>query len=336
MHTPQQQIDAYLGPGWYAEWQTMDRQKADEERRYSINRGRLNISVISPIHDRIRGDLDILDGVSTDYHRGLELIGQGRRVAKDKVGKIHDFYTLALGVVETENDMLDAMFATGFAAAWVMFPFAMLEYQSQGLLTAIDELKKALHEAEKEARNAKVKTAIHGVLNVFEVLVPELSLTARAGIFLGEVLVNKALGPSDPSKFQRYETIVTPGTKQFAEAVHHIEAYEETTRAAAKNAGHVATVATFYFDVHEMGEASEVVEKIKNRLERAKAAYDKLQKVIKDNQGKLKLFLAAFERWMAAIKDIRLTAANIRDARTRDMAAAGYNPKSMYAWPVFP
>ena len=109
-------------------------------------------------------------------------------MAKEKVGEVHDIYTLALGVAETENDLLDAMFATGFVTALVLFPFVLLEGQSKRLLKAIAELTKVLHEAEREARNAKFKTAIHGAITVFELLVPELSLAARASNFLVKLL----------------------------------------------------------------------------------------------------------------------------------------------------
>jgi len=334
MPSPQQQVDGYLGPGWYTEWTQMDRQAADEERRFHDNKRRLAMSIVSPLYDRISSDLDTLRGVSEDYHRGLDLIVQGRRPAKDKVGTIHDFYTLAVGVMETENDLLDAMFWTGFVAAWVTFPFVLFEYQAQQLSTMIGKLKKILHEAEKEARNAKMKTAIHGVITVFETLVPELSVVTHVSVFLGEVVANRALGPSDATTFQKYEGIVTPGTKTVAETFHHVHEFSETTRDVAKQTGRVATAATFYFDVHEMSESSEKVEKIEKVMEEAKAAYDKLQRTIADNKPKLRQFLAAYDRWILAIDSIRETAANTRNALKADMAAARYDARRVYPWPM--
>jgi hypothetical protein len=332
MANPQQLVDAYLGQGWYAEWLKMDEQTALEKVRFELGKARLNIPVISPIYDRIQADIKILERVSSDYERGIDFIVQGRRVAKDKVRLVHDLYTLALGVVESENGVLDAMFVTGFAAAWVLFPFLALESRSKQFLKMMKELTKVLHEAEEEARDAKIKTAIHGAIVVFECLFPELGLTARAAIFLGETAVNKVWGPSKPSRAQRAEAIATPGVKQFSEAVHHIHEYGETARAAAKKAGHVATAATFYFDYKELGETSEAVEKIERVLKQAKSAYDTLRKLIDESQPQLRLFQVAYKRWLSAIEDVRLTAANVRDARRTDMAKAGYDPKSAYAW----
>ena len=60
MASPQQQVDGYLGEGWYAEWKKIDRQTDQEQRRFRANKGRLDFSVTSPLFDRIRGDQDIL------------------------------------------------------------------------------------------------------------------------------------------------------------------------------------------------------------------------------------------------------------------------------------
>jgi hypothetical protein len=284
----------------------------------------MNISVFSPIYHRVEEDLNILGGIAADYRRAIDLIVQGRAVAKDKVGIVHDLYTLALGAAENENDMLEAMFFTGFAAAWIMFPFALLEYQSQLLLNALNELNKELRAAEREARNSKWKTAIHTAVMICEALVPELSLTVRVTIFLGDVVLDRALGPPNPTTKQRYVGITTPGVKQFSEAVEGIEKYSEGARSLAKKTGKAAVVATVYLDVHEAFEASERVDKIEELIEKMNQALEKLISLIEKNKPRLQQFLFSFDRWTRAIEDIRLTAANVRNARNEEMTRARY------------
>ena len=318
MGSPQQQIDGYLGTGWYEEWKKMDQQAENEERRFSIYKTRLNLSIISDLYDRIRNDLDIMDSVKEDYDSGLELLGQGRRIDKEQIGTVHDLYTLALGTAENENDVLEAMWAVGLAGAFVVFPFVLLEARAQELMAVLPELQKQLHEAEKEARNAKLKTTVHGVITIFEIIVPEISLLGRAGIYLGEVVVNKALGPRDPTTFQKYEGDVTPGVKQFSEAVHHVDEFgHDCGYAIAKKTGPGASWPIFYFDVEEISDSSERAEKLKELLEKVKNAYEKLHNVLGGKQTQDRPLLKAFEMWVRAIERYRTNAvANVRDAES--------------------
>ncbi|MEP7076027.1 MAG: hypothetical protein ABI878_09460 [Acidobacteriota bacterium] len=336
MALPKQNVDGYLGNGWYDEWQEMDRKVETEKKRLVNAKTRLNLSIISDLYDRIRNDVDIADAVKQDYDAGLNLIALGKRVNKQTVATIHDLYTISIVVAETENDMLEALWTVGLVAAFIAFPMAALELRANELAKLIPELEKELKEADKEARNAKVKTGIHAAITVFEFIFPEISLLGRAGIYLGEVVVNKALGPSDPTKFQRYEGDTTPGVKQFSEAVHHAEEYGHTAHNVAQKVGTAATAATFYFDAKEISETSERAEKLKEIFEKVKESYDKLQKLLDDNKPRIKDFLLALERWLQAVDDVRMTAANARSARTSDMTAAKYDPHKTLTWPIVP
>jgi uncharacterized membrane-anchored protein YhcB (DUF1043 family) len=336
MPDQKQQIDSFLGNGWYDEWRQMDKQVVDEGNRFDAYRTRLKLSFASPLIDQIYEDQRLLNTIAKDYRQGMTLVLNGRPPVKEKLKKLHDLYTLALGAAENDNDVLEALFVTGFAAAWVVFPFALLEARSQTMLAALEELKKELEEAERELTNAHRKRAFHLAVAFFEAMFPEISLTARVGIFLSDVAMDKALGPKRPTTAQKYTGIVTPGVKQFSEAVHHIEEYGETARSVAEKTGKVATVATFYFDFKEIGEGEERVEKLTELTKEVKEAYDKLIKVLDENRPKLNLFLANFQKWMQAIESISMTAANIRRALSDDIARYGYNRGSAAMWMAVP
>jgi hypothetical protein len=332
MADPRRQIDSYLGDGWYDDWQKMDKEADLQEKRYDQNRAHLKLPFTSPLFDRIEGDLRVLYKIQADYRQAMNLIISGRKVDTKKIDQLYDLYSLAIGVADTENDVHEALFLTGFAAAWVMIPFMLLQAEANALAQTIEELEKALKEAESEATKAKVKAGIHGVITVLEFIFPEVSLVARAGIFLGEVAVDKALGPKDQSTAQKYTGIGTPGVKQFSEAVHDIDEYSDTARSVAGKTGKIATAATFYFDYEEITEGSERVEKLETLTRNAKSAYDSLVKTLRDNKPKLDQFLIAFDRWVRAVEDIRLTAGNIREALSADITKFGYSRTQPMVW----
>jgi uncharacterized membrane protein YciS (DUF1049 family) len=333
MAAPKQQVDAYLGNGWYDEWQKMDQQETDAEHLFFQNRVRLRLPLGSPLIDRVWADFNVVTKIQGDYARGMTQIVNGRRPNKEKIGQVHDLYTLALIVVDTENEILDAMFGTGLVAAWVIFPFLLLQVQAKGMLDALQELKKELEKAEHEVSNARNKRAFHLAVAFFEAIFPEISLTARAAIFLGDVIVDKALGPPDPTTQQKYQGIVTPGVKQFSEAVHNIPEYGHTAHAVASKMGKVATVATFYFDYEEISEGTERVEKLKELTEKVKSGYDSLVKVIEDNKIKIEQFLRAFERWTQNIEKTREANDTARKQLKDDMAEYQYSMTRPMAWP---
>jgi len=332
MADARQSIDAFLGQGFYDEWQNMDRRLDREGRQFDLNRGRLRIPLTSPLIDRIWDSLSLANKIAKDYARGMNLVTSGGRVTKKKLLEIHDIYTLALPLVEQENDILDATWVTGFAAMWVVFPFLLLEARSREFEEALRKLVDALHEAERNVTKAKAKMYIHGVAAFFEAMFPEISLTARAAIYLGDVALDKALGERDAPASKKYPGIVTPGVKQFSEAVDGIEAYGETAREFAKKTGKVATVATFWFDHQELGEGVERVERIKDLLEETKRAYDSLKMVIATNRPKLEQFMLGYERWMTSIKGAVDTAANMRRQLYDDMTAIGYSSIGTFIW----
>jgi hypothetical protein len=51
--TPKQLVDSYLGPKAYDEWQKMDQQERDAEHECWQNRARLQLSLSSPLVQRI-------------------------------------------------------------------------------------------------------------------------------------------------------------------------------------------------------------------------------------------------------------------------------------------
>jgi hypothetical protein len=333
MGTPQQAVDSYLEPGTYDEWQKLDRRTDDADRQFFQNRVRLHLSASSPLADRLNEDFDVLYKIAGDYAKALKLVVVGRRPNKEKIWQVYGLYDLAVVIVENEVDMLDAMFATCFASAWIVFPFTLLQAQASGMLDALNNLKAELKKAELEASNARAKGAFHLVLACVEAMVPEISLLGRLGIVVGDIIVDRALGPEDPSTTQTVTGIATPTIKQVSEAVHESSRFGHEAHEVAKKTGHVATAATFYFDYKEIGEGDERVEKLTELTETAKRAYDSLLRVLEDNKSKIEQFFASFERWTKAIESMRETTDNCREKLADDMTEAGYSINQSMAWP---
>ena len=336
MASPQEQVDGYLGEGSYQEWLDMDRQAANEHRRLERGVKLLKLDFISALRTRSEWDADRMDKIAYDYKQGMTLVAAGRRVNREKLIQVYGLYSLALAEVDSDNDVLEALIGIGLAGVMVIFPFVLLQAKAQAMLDAVKELQKELKKAESEVTKTKVKTGIHAVVTLFEIFVPELSLVARAGIYLGDVAMDKALGPKDPTTAQRYVGDVTPGVKQISEAVHHIKDYSKETRELAEKTGNAATVATFYFDVEEIAEGSERVDKIKELIAEAKKAYDELIFVIQKNEPKLRQFEMVFQRVMISIGDARSEANMIRDQLMRDIQQYGYDTRNATAWPFTP
>ena len=207
-----------------------------------------------------------------------------------------------------------------------------MQAQANALLAALGPLQDELKKAEREARNAKIKQGAHAVLAFFEAMFPEISLPARGLIYLGDVALDKALGPGDATTVQKYRGDITPGVKQFSEAVHHIPEYSHGARELAEKTGKVATIATFYFDYEEVSESKEKVEKLRELTEKVKDAYDKLTETLEKNKARLDKFLMDFERWTQAVDSIRLTADNVRKALNDEISKAGYSRTQPKMW----
>ena len=161
MGTPKQMVDAYLGDGMYDGWQDLDKQERDAEREFFLYRGQLRLSLSSPLVQRISQDYDVVRRIAGDYSNALKLVSLGRRPSKEKIGQVFTLYTLALIIVDNQNEMLDAMFATGFAGALIVFPIMLLQAQANQMLDALEELQKELEKAEHEVKNAHNKRAFH-------------------------------------------------------------------------------------------------------------------------------------------------------------------------------
>ena len=102
--------------------------------------------------ERISEDFEVVDKIADDYSAALKLASVGRRPSKERVRQVHDLYQLALIIGDNQNDMLDAMFATGFAGAMIVFPVVLLEAQANQMLDALEELQEELKKAEQEQR----------------------------------------------------------------------------------------------------------------------------------------------------------------------------------------
>lgn len=166
-----------------------------------------------------------------------------------------------------------------------------------------------------------------------EAMIPEVSLLAHAGFFLSDLIVDKALGPSDPTTVQKVKGSAPPSIKLISEAVHHIPEFGHKAHAVAEKMGKAATAATFYFDYEEISESGDRAEKLRELTESVKRGYDGLVKVLEANKVRIHQFLLAFQRWMNVIEGIRTETDGYRERLSDDMDEFGYSVRKVTTWP---
>ena len=259
----------------------------------------------------------------------MNLVANGERPNKQKLDQLYELYSEALLVVESDNDVLEALDGVLFGAMFTVVPWMLLQAKANVTLEALKLLTEELEKAKKELSHAKTKRAIHAVASFFEEMFPEISTMARAGIYIGDVVLDKLLPSGEPSTMEKYRGDVVPGVKQFAEAVHHIPEYSHRAHEVAERTGKVATIATFYFDYEEVAEGSERVEKLEELTEDAKRKYDELVRIIETDEPRLMAFL---EHGVEIVNDIRQTATVTRNDLGENITKYQYSVTQPVVW----
>src|SRR5262245_61030127 len=144
MATPQQIIDGYLGPDAYDEWQDLAQRTRTELARSARLK---SIPAFIPVSSTIVSEPRELEVIAEDYDEGMKLILGGSKVDPQAVGNIAALYNTALDLVEFENNLAEAILATGVAKAFVLITFGLLAAQAARFEAKLKALEQSLQRA---------------------------------------------------------------------------------------------------------------------------------------------------------------------------------------------
>jgi hypothetical protein len=326
MATTKEIIDGVLGKGWYDEWQKMEKGAAVQKKRATVNDKRFSALKSPGATDRLFFDMRLLEAIITDYRKAMNRIARRQTVSTTRVGHIHDVLTFALDVVRYDNDALDAAFLVGIVKAFVAIPFAVFQQNSAQVIRLLGVLKQRLQQAKRERTEAWVQTAINAAVTAITLLAPPIGLIGRAGLLVGQWVLDDALGPQT-SKAATAGSKSSMSASQLGDAASEIERLGSKTRRIGKAAGRVATVTGFAFDVNEVLVGYRNVNQVRTAMSQAKKAYARLIGDIKKHKPTIAKFQQDCKRWQVSIKSTRKQASLIRSAMYAEMKRTGYKPR---------
>jgi hypothetical protein len=324
---PNQLIDGLLGSGTYAEWFQLERDTLVERRRANVNLQRIEKSMKEESTNDLYWDMRLLDRIEADYADKLKRIAAGDSVPKDKVEQFHAIYTLALGVVQHDNDALEAAFATELLIGFGSLGFAVLQARANRLLRLLRALEKRLQQAKKERTETIVQGIINLALSNITMVVPHVGIIARGALLVGQWWLDDALGPST-SKAANVGAKSSLIISQLGPALAKTEELGTTVQSVASAGGTVATVVGIGFDVNEVMVGYQNVDKLRGAVQKCQSAYDALIVAIRAKQPLITKFLADYERWLTSIEEIKQQALLIRIELNDAIRAAGYSVRS--------
>ena len=167
-----------LGTGWYDQWQDLEAAYAREhERLTKIERW---------LRPYTTGDLmgmllhvNLLDKVASEYAEGMSYLAAGKGIDTTQQEAMYDIYSLTLGLVEQEHDILEAAWLSGFVTLLVKFPVALIRLKAKRLKEALEELEQLLKDAERNVKEAWAQMAINGAIVGLHILFPHISCSSE-------------------------------------------------------------------------------------------------------------------------------------------------------------
>jgi hypothetical protein len=330
MAAANQTIDRYLGNGYYKTWQDLERQKRQADNRYALLERQLG-SFAGEVTNRIYWDRRLLDRVAWDCQQGMNLIAAGKAVDKAQLNGVLDVYSVALGVVELENDVLEALWAAGFVTAFVLFPFALFEYRAQQLKKVLEALQKVLETAKQEVEEVWAQGLIDTALLGVSIFLPQVGLVTKLTMAVGGYVLDEALGTDKSptiAKLDNAGEVAGP----VLDVVEGVEKMGEKTRRVAGKAGKVVAVAGVFFDADELSQAYKHVDEIKARMNAVRKTHDEYKAMIRENAQALTKLRFSLGRAARATSDARENAERVRDERARTIKDARYSTDKPVQW----
>lgn len=319
---PKQLIDGMFGSGWYDKWQELSAETRDLRQRTVINENRYGEISGFGARSPLGWDLRTLDSLATDYDASMARASRGEPIDVEATKDLYTMYSLAIGVVEHDNDALDAAFVIGVVSLFIKVPFVLLRERALRLQELLKVLKAQLEQARQEVAEAWAQGLLDAAIAGISLFVP-LGLVARGGILLAQGIFDTAMGPSTSTQATAGSHSSKAG--EFASAVAEVRSATDRQRSIAKAGGATATVVGFVFDVNEIRVAYKNVDQLSQIMDQARAALAKLNADIAKHRPSLQRFVQDYETWQTSIASVRTQADLIRRALEEELRSKKYN-----------
>ncbi len=314
MGTAAQTIDGALGRGWYGEWQELERRREAAGPRLERYERQLAAIHADKAAEQFLKDSFWLAKIARDYRQGLDLIAKGNRLDPREVGQIHDLYTIALGVVELDNELCQGLFAGLMAIGFTLFPLGLLQYKAERLRRLTLQLKAELERAAKQVREADAQLAINTALSVVSLALPEISVLAKGALFFGQLVSDQLLG-SQSAVYHAGVGTAAQGVSAFADATEKVEILRTSTAARVARSrafGAGASFLGFTSDLDEVFATYRYKDRVAKALKQTEEAYDSLMADIRRYKHRLRGLKIAIQRWAATMNSRAAEAARVR------------------------
>ncbi len=243
-------VDTF-GEEMYEEWLDLM-----ERARVAIATSERNQRLFSGIDVMILDrDTDNLEAILRAIHDALD---GGGEIDVQLVLELRDMLLMSLEIVEYDNGALMAILIMG-ALTTFMLLFKNVDVRAKALKVQLEELQKLLEKARREHTEAKIQTALNGLITIGTALMGPISILTRGAIFVGQQLLDDALG-TDPSAAVDKGSKAIDAVGELGEALDQYDDISKGTKSAASGAGKIGTAAGVVFDLNEIKNAGAKVE----------------------------------------------------------------------------
>ncbi|MBL8232328.1 MAG: hypothetical protein JNL98_27780 [Bryobacterales bacterium] len=325
-------IDAYLGVNQYVDWQELETQKRAQDERYARSE-RLMGNYIKEVGDRIWEDQIVLDKIATEYREGMALVSAGKKISASQESYLFDLYTLAIEVVDSENEILEILIGCNIHYWMTIIPFPILEAKAQKLARRVKELTKMLEAAQKDQTEATAQLVINVAITAGTLAMPHLGLLTKVGITIGQYVLDEMIGGEKSSSVVSAASAPASGIGLTFDAIEKITVIEGTTaQTLSKGLGGAVQVGGLFFDVDEVITTGRNAGVIRAKMIETRMAYESLKKELLkqlQNVAMLKLALVIAE---LRVRDAKKNAAIARAALEAAMTTNRYPKYSPLRW----
>ncbi len=305
-------------------WYDLQEQYDREMRRGSVNKGRFKSLREHATRDWLLDDMDQAMRIHQDISRTVRGVESGQRVAGQRFDDMLFVFSIAIHVLECDNDALDGAFVAGLASAFVLLPWVAIKRRAQLLQQKLRDLERELTRAKRETAEAGAQLVINTSLAVIMATTGPVGLLAGGAILVGQIVLDDQLGPSTSGAATNGSRAnSTLGT--LSDAVSNTKKIGATGTAVATRTGKVVPFVGFAFDVNEISVAVGNSNRISAAMAAADAALKALQKEIQLNQAKIDRFFAGMRKWQRQLAAINESAASARADLGRAMEKTGYS-----------
>lgn len=252
------------------------------------------------------------DGVAMDKARG-EFNGEWNKAVggngdRARLLSTYERYVISLGALEAQNERFEALAdarVTTIARAIAALLLAMLSNGRRKVVELEADLRKLadeLKKAEKDVDDARLQRTLNVCMSAAALLLGPTTILARVllagSTITAQVTIDYALGPSRGSAEGVTATVIGGAA----------DGVDKLGQVGKKFVSAAAAVVSFKFDSDEIGEAEDIVAKVKARLQKTIRLYAALMDLIEP--------LGKQARTLKAGLDKATTAARSADRRS--------------------